>query len=236
MLDPSRFLNSSKLILASASLAPLAPSAQTLLTRILNLQHTDPLLSSIHAAITVGKRQHPSIPLGDVTIKEGCIYLSGLLLIPDNESVQRTIIEKCHDHPAVGHPGRAKKFEIVTRDYWWPSIRKTIARYINNCDVCARAKPVRHMPYGYLKPLEVPQRRWESVSMDFGTGLPVSGKGYNAVLVVADRLTKIAHFIPTTDTVTAERLAELYRDHIWRLHGIPDSVVSDRGSLFTSAF
>ena len=233
VLEPSRFLSSSKLILASAS---LAPSAQSLLAKILSHQYTDPLLSSIHRAIASGKKQHPSISLGDVTIKEGCVYLSGLLLVPDDESVQRIIIERCHDHPAVGHPGRAKTFEIVTRDYWWPSIRKTIARYINNCDTCARAKPVRHMPYGYLKPLEVPQRRWESVSMDFITGLPTGRNGYNAILVVADRLTKMAHFIPTTDTVTAEGLAELYRDHIWRLHGIPDSVVSDRGSLFTSAF
>ena len=71
--------------------------------------------------------------------------------------------------------------------------------------------------------------------MDFITGLPTSNY-FNAILVVVDRLTKMAHFVPTTDTVTAEGLATLYRDHIWGLHGIPNSIISDRGSVFTSAF
>jgi hypothetical protein len=221
VLDPSKFV--------------LAATFQSLLDQIRALQHIDPLLKSIHQALQAGEKRHPSVPLSEITVENGCIYIFGLLLVPDNETIQKYIIERAHDHPAVGHPGRAKTFEIVSRDYWWPTMRKTIARYINNCDVCSRAKPVRHVPYGYLKPLAVPKMIWESISMDFITGLPLSN-GFDAILVVVDRLSKMAHFIPTTTTVTAEGLAKLFQDHIWRLHGIPRSIVSDRGSLFTSIF
>ena len=106
---------------------------------------------------------------------------------------------------------------------------------MNNCDICARCKPARHAPYGQLKTLEVPQRRWKDISIDFVTGLPTS-KECTAILVVVDRLYKMDHFIATTETLTAGGLATLFRDHIWRFHGIPSSITSDRGSLLTTEF
>ncbi|KAI0992596.1 hypothetical protein K3495_g15589 [Podosphaera aphanis] len=112
-------------------------------------------------------------------------------------------------------------------------MRATVGQYVRNCDTCARIKPVRHAPFGYLKPLEIPQKRWESISLDFITGLPTSS-GFDALLVVVDRLTKMAHFIPTTTACSASHLAVLLRDNIFRLHGLPESVVSDRDPVFTS--
>jgi len=108
-------------------------------------------------------------------------------------------------------------------------MRQTIARYILNCNTCARIKPVRYALYGLLKPLQVPFRKWSTVSLDLVTGLPKSNS-YNALLVVVDRLSTIAHYIPTTMDVNSKEVAKLFFDNIFRLYGIPDSIVSDRGT------
>ena len=111
----------------------------------------------------------------------------------------------------------------------------TIARYIRNCETCTRMTPAQHAPYGLLKHLEVPIRRWSTVSLDLITGLPLSS-GHDALLVVVDRLSKMSHYIPTSTDVNSKGIAQLYFDHIFRLHGIPNSVVSDRGTQFISEF
>ena len=122
--------------------------------------------------------------------------------------------------------GRAATYELVTRDYWWPKMRHTIARYIWNSETCTQIKPTRYTPYGLLKPLEVPIRRWSSISLNLIIGLPTSN-GHDARLVVVDRLSKMSHYIPTSTDVNSKRRDRLYFDHIFRLHGIPDSVISD---------
>ena len=137
--------------------------------------------------------------------------------------------------PAAGHPGHAATYKIVSRDSWWPKMRHTIAKFIRNCDTCSRIKPARHALYGLLKALEVPFQHWSSVSLDLITGLPLSN-GFDGLLVVVDRLSKMAHYIPTTTDITSKGIARLFFDNIFKLHGIPDSVVSDRGTPFTSEF
>ena len=195
----------------------------------------DPLGQSILKALNNHDQRHPKVALSECEVRNGLLLVNGLLYVPDNEKLQAQILSSRHDHPAAGHPGRSATYELITRDFWWPGMRKTIARYVKNCDTCARIKPARHAPYGYLKPLSIPQRRWESISLDFIVGLPESS-GYNSVLVVVDRLSKMAHFIPTNDNVTSEGTAKLFCDWIFRLHGLPDSMVSDRGTTFTSDF
>ena len=116
-------------------------------------------------------------------------------------------------------------------------MRKTIAMYLANCDTCSKIKPVRHSPYGHLKPIQVPVTSWNSVSMDFITRLPKSGpQQHDAILVIVDRLTKMADYIPTHKSITSEGTVRLYFDNIFRLHGLPDSLVSDCGTQFTSGF
>ena len=114
-------------------------------------------------------------------------------------------------------------------------MKKFIEHYIKSCDICSRSKPRRHLPYGLLKPLPIPSSPWLSLSMDFIGPLPNSST-YDIILVVVDRLTKMAIFIPTVSTLKAEGLVNLFRDHVIRLHGFPESIVSDRGVLFTSKF
>src|ERR1700710_88853 len=112
-------------------------------------------------------------------------------------------------------------------------MRETIKQYVKNCDTCQRTKVVRHAPYGLLQPNEAPDRPWKSIAMDFITDLPESG-GYDAILVVIDQLTKMSHFIPCRKDTNAREFASIFLKEIFRLHGLPQDIITDRGSIFTS--
>jgi hypothetical protein len=208
---------------------------RTQLEEIKSALAEDSEAQSIVDALKRGLRRHPNIPIAECELKDELLHAYGLVYVPDNLDLQGKIIASCHDHPAAGHPGQARTYEMVTRHFWWPKMRKTISRYVRNCHTCTRIKPARHAPFGLLRPLEVPQRRWNSVSMDFIVGLPLS-QNYDALLVVVDRLSKMAHFTPTTTSVTAKELAALIYDNLFRLHGLPEEFISDRDKLFTSGF
>ena len=155
--------------------------------------------------------------------------------MPDHDALRLYLLQAHHDSPVAGHQGKTKTFELLARKYYWPGMRRSVERYINNCHVCKRIKSGRHSPYGLLKPLPVPARPWQDISWDFVTGLPESN-GYNAVLVVIDRLTKMRHLIACREQLTATDLANLFIENIWRLHGLPNTIISDRGSVFASEF
>jgi hypothetical protein len=115
-------------------------------------------------------------------------------------------------------------------------MKRDIARYVAECDVCRRIKAEHQRPAGTLQPLAIPEWKWDKVEMDFITGFPRSQKGHDAILVVIDRFSKVAHFLPVKETITASQLADLYISRIVSLHGVPLEISSDRGSLFTSRF
>ena len=196
---------------------------------------SDPLAKSIISALQAKSQKHPSVDLSVWKMSEQLLLINDLVYVPANPSIRLQLLQSSHEHPAAGHPGQAATFEILTRNYWWPKMRHDISQFIRNCQVCQRIKPARHAPYGYLKPLSVPQRRWDSLSMDFIVGLPKS-KSFDAIWVVVDRLTKMAHFVPCNSTVDAPKLASLFKSHIFKHHGLPSNIVSDRGSVFTAAF
>ena len=138
------------------------------------------------------------------------------------------LIRDFHETPAAGHPGRSKTLELLARHYYWPKMYKEVDRFVRNCHTCQRARTSRHAPFGVLRPMPIPDGAWRHISMDFIVGLPWLNS-YNTILVVVCRLTKMRHFIPCQDTCTAEQLADLYARNIFRLHGLPKTVVSDRG-------
>ena len=115
-------------------------------------------------------------------------------------------------------------------------MKRDIAEYIAKCDVCNKVKDVHQKPAGLLQPLKVPDWKWDQVGMDFITGLPRTKSGYDSIWVVVCRLTKIAHFVPVKTTYTSAKLADIYMKKIVCLHGVPKSIVSDRGTQFTSHF
>jgi hypothetical protein len=155
--------------------------------------------------------------------------------VPDNNDLRLTITKSYHDSPTAGHPGRRKTLQLLRRHYWWPSMKTFINHYVDTCDLCCRTKTRRHLPYGTLKSLPIPTTPWSSISMDLIEFLPKS-YGFNSILVIVDRLTKMAIFLPTTTDLTAEALADLYVTHVFAKHGLPLNIISDRGSEFTSRF
>lgn len=171
----------------------------------------------------------------------GLLLHNGRVYIPDNNDLKLRILREKHDHPTAGHQGFRKTLELLRREYYWSSMRQFVSDYCTTCDTCLRAKASRHKPYGLLKQLPIPERPWESISLDFIVELPSSksdldSRTYDAILVIIDRLTKMALFIPTNGTLDAKGLARLYLLHVFSKHGIPADIVSDRGTLFTSNF
>ena len=115
-------------------------------------------------------------------------------------------------------------------------MKQDIAQYVAECDVCRRIKAEHQRPAETLQPLAIPEWKWDKVEMDFITRFPRSQKGHDAIFVVIDRFSKVAHFLPVKETITASQLADLYVSRIVSLHGVPLEINSDHGSLFTSRF
>jgi transposase InsO family protein len=107
---------------------------------------------------------------------------------------------------------------------------------VDTCPSCQRSKASRRSVEGKLEPLPIPTRPWESISWDFITDLPTTAKGNDTILTVIDRFSKEAHFIPCKSTLTAEGLADLFLNNIYRYHALPTTIISDRDKLFTSKF
>lgn len=155
--------------------------------------------------------------------------------VPSTNDLRLHVTKERHDSMLAGHPGRRKTLKLLQRHYWWPGMAAFVNDYVNTCDLCNRTKSRRHAPYGDLKSLPVPPYPWSSLSMDLIEHLPESN-GHNAILVIVDRLTKMAIFVPTSTSMDAAELAQLYVTHVFSKHGLPLNIVSDRGSEFTSRF
>jgi len=163
-------------------------------------------------------------------IEDGVVLKERRIYVPEGE-LRREVIRLHHDTPVGGHGGRWKMTELVTRNYWWPGVTKEVGRYVDGCDACQRYKNRSEALVGKLMPNAIPEKPWSHISADFITKLPLA-QGYDAILVVCDCFSKMAHFIVTTEKTSAEGLAKLFRDHVWKLHGLPESIISDRGIQF----
>ena len=151
------------------------------------------------------------------------------------------MISNHHNGPLLGHPGRDKTIELIQQRYQFLNMRKAVKDYIQQCTTCAQNKSTRYKPYGEQQQIEAPQQAWQEITMDFIVKLPLSKDTitdieYDSVLVVVDRLTKYAHFIPWKEKGNAKDLAKMILKEIIANHGIPQSIISDRDKLFTSKF
>ena len=155
------------------------------------------------------------------------------LFVP--EPLRSEVIQWGHNTGLACHPGTSRTYHLLAQRFWWPSMRKDVGSFVRACPVCNRNKTPSRPPAGLLQPLPVPHRPWSHIAMDFVTGLPQSGK-YTAILTVVDRFSKMAHFVPLPRLPSAKETAQLVLDHIFRLHGLPKDVVTDRGPQFASAF
>ena len=166
----------------------------------------------------------------------GYLRRDGRLCVPRVEDLMRAVLEEAHHSRMTIHPGGDKMYRDMRRVFYWSGMKKSVAEFVSKCLMCQRVKAEQKKPAGLLLPLDVPEWKWDSVSMDFIDGLPRSKRGNTSIWVVVDRLTKSAHFIPVKSKRTASYLASLYIREVVRLHGVPSSIVSDRDPLFTSEF
>jgi Reverse transcriptase (RNA-dependent DNA polymerase)/RNase H-like domain found in reverse transcriptase/Integrase zinc binding domain/Chromo (CHRromatin Organisation MOdifier) domain len=211
---------------------------ETLIELLLKLQGQDPFVT---------ERQYERFSKGTRAgdIRTWVLDANGLLrhrdavYVPDDPAVKAELLQANHDDPLGGHFGAGKTLEILQRKYFWQNMRKDVREHVQTCDVCQRTKVKRHRPYGALSSFPIPSRPWQEITLDFITGLPPSrfrGKVYDSILVLVDRYTKMARYVPTTKEITAPELAELFVLHVVKDFGIPAGMTSDRGSVFTSKF
>jgi len=123
--------------------------------------------------------------------------------------------------------------ELVTRNYWWLGVMRDVGRYVEGCDLYQRMKNRMEELVGKLKLSEVPEKPWTHLTVDFIMKLLVV-VGKDAILVVCDRLSKMTHFVATTEGTLVEVLVRLFRDNMWKLHGLLESVILDRGPQFAA--
>src|SRR6266481_1186669 len=145
------------------------------------------------------------------------------------------VLQYSHDHPLAGHYGQSKTLYQVCLNYYWPGLLTYVKNYCKSCTICSRTKPMHHRPYGLLKQPPIPEKPWNSISMDFIEKLPESS-GYMSILVVIDHLSKQSLFIPTYNTIMLQQLAQLFILHVFSKHGVLSHVTLDCGSEFVSHF
>ncbi|KAJ9552225.1 hypothetical protein OSB04_016270 [Centaurea solstitialis] len=161
--------------------------------------------------------------------------ISERLVLPRKSPWVRKLFDEFHASPIGGHNGEGRTYQRMAVELFWIGMRKDVSNWVKECETCQRNKVLSGSPAGLLQPLSLPYTVWSDITMDFIEGLPKSG-GWNAILVVVDRLSKYAHFIPLKHPFTAQTVAEAFVKDIVRLHGIPGSIISDHDKVFQSLF
>ncbi|KAL0157200.1 hypothetical protein M9458_048446, partial [Cirrhinus mrigala] len=148
-------------------------------------------------------------------------------------SLRPRVLSQVHTTPSSGHPGIEASLHLLRNRFWWPTLRQDTIKFVQSCAVCNITKTPRRLPAGLLQPLPVPQRPWSHLAVDFVTDLPPSN-GYTTILSVVDRFSKGCRFIPLPKLPTAMETAEHLCNWVFRLYGLPEDILSDRGPQFTS--
>lgn len=156
--------------------------------------------------------------------------------VPSFEPLTTRIIQRTHDSVLARHPGRDETYRLVARRWYWPDMSNDVRRFVRNCDVCGNATTWRHKKLGLLKPLPVPERIWNEITIDFVSGLPLS-KGCTTIQVITDRLGKGKSYEAVKEgDLTAEATASRFVERHVRYHGFPRSIISDRGVQWVNEF
>lgn len=169
----------------------------------------------------------------DFSLKDGVLYFKNRMWIGNNTAVQQKILANLHNAPVGGHSGINVTYQRIKQLFAWPHLRTTVVQFVAACSICQQAKS-EHVKYpGLLQSLPVPDHAWQIVSLDFIEGLPKSAT-FTCILVAVDKFSKYSHFVPLAHPFTAMDVAEAYMQFIHKLHGLPQSLISDRDRIFTS--
>ncbi|GJX92259.1 reverse transcriptase domain-containing protein, partial [Tanacetum coccineum] len=168
--------------------------------------------------------------------EDGSLYFLDRIWVPLVRGMRTIIMDEAHKTGYSVHPGADKMYHDLRDMYWWPGMKRDIATYVSKCLTCAKVKAEHQRPSGLLQQPEIPEWKWDKITMDLITKLPRSRSGHDAIWVIVDRLTKSAHFLAIREDFSTEKLARLYIDEIVARHGVPVSIISDRDGRFTSHF
>ncbi|KAJ2968912.1 hypothetical protein NUW54_g13086 [Trametes sanguinea] len=177
--------------------------------------------------------------------EDGLVFLKEqsrqLLCIPqvivNGRSARELVIS--HAHSLLAHLGSYKTQVLLRDHFWWKTLSADTRKFCDSCQTCRRSKPNNQRPYGLLNPLKVPRAPWEVIGIDFVGPLPESKNrngSYDSITVIIDLLTGMVHLVPSRTNYTARQVAELVFEEVYKHHGMPKAIVSDRDSLFTSTF
>lgn len=167
----------------------------------------------------------------DYLLHDGFLFRGLLLCIPDT-SLRHHIISELH---AIGHVGRDRSIDLVRRSHFWPHLVRDVSRYVARCRICQISKGTTTNA-GLYRPLPTPSRPWDSISMDFVLGLPRMQRGSDSIFVIVDRFSEMVHFVPCKKTTDALNIAKLFFREVFRIHGLPSFIISDRDTRFPSHF
>ena len=197
----------------------------------------DPHWSKILYGFQGDPTEHEEISPYD--LRNGLLYFqdwNGNLRLCVPEAMKLSVISDAHNViTEAAHGGYAKTYNRIASTYYWPKMSRDVKRYTDTCDICQKSKPRRHAPVGMLQPIPIPSHPFEVVSMDFIPELPASG-GFDNVLVIVDKLTKYAIFIPTTIEISKEDTARLFYKHVISKFGIPKQIITDRDTRWRGDF
>ncbi|GJR97611.1 putative reverse transcriptase domain-containing protein [Tanacetum coccineum] len=168
--------------------------------------------------------------------EDGGLYLAERIWVPVYGNLRTLIMNEAHATRYSVHPGADKMYYDLRGLYWWPGMKKDIAMYVSKCLTCSKVKAEHQKPSGLLQQPEIPEWKWENITMDFINKLPRTSSGHDSIWVIVDRLTKSAHFLAIREDYKIERLTRLYINEIIARHGVPVLIISDRDSYFTSRF
>jgi transposase InsO family protein len=189
--------------------------------------------SDVQAKTLLTKLATNATSVPHFSLVDGLIHYKDKIWVGNNQTLQQQLIAQMHSSPIGGHSGIPATVKRIQALFAWPGLKKQVTQFVHSCPVCQQAKPERVKYPGLLQPLQTPTAAWQVISLDFVEGLPLS-HGYNCILVVVDLFSKYSHFVALKHPFTALSVAKLFMQHIYRLHGLPTAIVSDRDRIFTS--
>jgi hypothetical protein len=188
----------------------------------------DQFTKEMRQNIQNGAKSHFQVRNGLLWYKQNRLYvLEGRM--------RDVLLKECHDGSLVGHGCAKCTTTFLKKSYYWPNLKDDAEEYVKICLTCQQNRTLNKNEAGLLQPLPIPERLWESVSMDFMVSLPPS-RGFDAIMIVVDRFSKMAHFILTKDSAMAQETGRLFFTHVFKHHGLPENIVSDRDPKFTNKF
>ena len=169
-----------------------------------------------------------------LTRRTGLWYHADAIAIPDVGGLRLECLEQCHDDPMAGHFSATRTRELLSRTYWWPTLGRDVQDHCARCHSCQTVRASTRAPAGQLHPLQLPDAPWESVSMDLITDLPMTERGYDAIFVAVDRLSKCVVIEPCTKEATSADIVRLLTDRVICHHGWMREIICDRDTRFNS--